>query len=314
MLEDLSSGSDSLVSVTVGTCTGCSDEYEWDKSVESHSDFDFEILPRTQFVRTMRIYDYAKSVDAMNQMIQTSGCLADSYGNSCTQCDIITGVCFDNADFNTYTDDHINNVENTDLIGIFEPSGYLLNTTTGDWFEEGFTPFDSDGYFWIEKCGDGKKMGFQEWDDGNNDSGDGCNNKCIIEDDTLWDGGDENSPDVCIKLCSNSVISTSEECDDGNTDNSDGCSDSCEIEDGYTCTTDNPSDCTEICGDVYYFSSSSLAWDDGNTVDGDGCSADCMTVETGYVCSNTNTDAQTCSSIWGDSLVASDESCDNGHQ
>ncbi len=49
----------------------------------------------------------------------------------------------------------------------------------------------------IETCGDGKKMGELECDDGNRMDGDGCDSTCHVEPGYNCSGGNETMPDVC---------------------------------------------------------------------------------------------------------------------
>ena len=63
-------------------------------------------------------------------------------------------------------------------------------------------------------CGDGVVSDGEQCDDGNNVSGDGCSNACIVE------------------FCGDNIVQTGivESCDDGNNINGDGCSAVCKIE------------------------------------------------------------------------------------
>ena len=98
------------------------------------------------------------------------------------------------------------------------------------------------------KCGDGivddGTPYFEECDDGNTVSGDGCSAGCQDED---------GQP-----TCGNGILELDEECDDGNTDSGDGCSERCKWEfvigDGYcdaakgeTCKYSH-FDCCPNCG------------------------------------------------------------------
>src|SRR5690606_32836932 len=92
-----------------------------------------------------------------------------------------------------------------------------------------------------ERCGNGKKEGKEECDDGNDVNEDECTSECklaVCGDRYVWSGV--------------------EDCDDGNDKNDDNCPNSCRIQ----------------CGDG--FQNLGEACDDGNTVSGDGCSADCI--------------------------------------
>jgi cysteine-rich repeat protein len=70
--------------------------------------------------------------------------------------------------------------------------------------------------------------GLETCDDGNSESGDGCNSKCILE-------------------CGNRAINAQETCDDGNVNSNDGCSSACSLEPGFIDCS--PSGCTSQCGD-----------------------------------------------------------------
>lgn len=104
----------------------------------------------------------------------------------------------------------------------------------------------SDG---IPECGDGNVYAtpgslFEECDDGDLVSGDGCSDQCVTE--FCGDGTQQ--------------VGLLEECDDGNTDSEDGCSSTCII---------------EFCGDNIVQPGLGEACDDGNSDDGDGCSNAC---------------------------------------
>jgi cysteine-rich repeat protein len=100
-------------------------------------------------------------------------------------------------------------------------------------------------------CGDGvpdRALG-EQCDDGNTQSGDGCDSACAIEPPASCGDGSLD-------------ITTSEQCDDGNTQSGDGCSSACRFEAvGQTCG-DSALDPLEKC-------------DDGNTQNGDGCNPTC---------------------------------------
>lgn len=65
---------------------------------------------------------------------------------------------------------------------------------------------------YVGVCGDGNidEVLGEECDDGNLDSGDGCDEECILE------------------VCGNGKVQEDEDCDDGNTNNNDSCLDTCE--------------------------------------------------------------------------------------
>ena len=49
----------------------------------------------------------------------------------------------------------------------------------------------------IAKCGDGKRNDAEECDDGNNDSGDGCDADCYVEDGYFRSGSSNFKPSTC---------------------------------------------------------------------------------------------------------------------
>ena len=111
-----------------------------------------------------------------------------------------------------------------------------------------------------EICGDGFDWGTYECDDGNRNTGDGCNQNCKVEKGFFCDrkdpdpvGSTINNPDVCYEICGDGRDFGFYECDDGNLINGDGCNDLCEIEPGYECkdgNRDNKDTCVEICNDL----------------------------------------------------------------
>jgi len=93
-------------------------------------------------------------------------------------------------------------------------------------------------------CGDGKKEGTEQCDDGNTNNNDGCSNACrlpvcgnnIREGAEECDDGNNRNGDACTSLCRNAGASSvcgngiregAEECDDGNSSNTDTCSTVC---------------------------------------------------------------------------------------
>jgi cysteine-rich repeat protein len=93
-------------------------------------------------------------------------------------------------------------------------------------------------------CGDGFPAEGEACDDGNERSGDGCSELCVLE---------------IAPGCGNGVLEPGEGCDDGNTSDDDRCT----------------SDCTAArCGDGIV--SAGEQCDDGNTSDGDPCTSRCQ--------------------------------------
>ncbi len=110
-------------------------------------------------------------------------------------------------------------------------------------------------------CGDGKKEGSEECDDGNTQSGDYCSADCKAISGQCGDGQKQSN----------------ENCDDGdNNGKYSYCDANCSVK--------------ITCGDGIVQSSNEVC-DDGNTASGDSCSADCQVVTT---CDN---DLQYCSEV-----------------
>ena len=144
-------------------------------------------------------------------------------------------------------------------------------------------------------CGNGILDAGEECDDGNSDSGDGCEVVCRFE-----------------FACGDGVLDPGEACDDGNNDDRDGCDYNCGLEvgpgdacdglvDGDACLTgDGFGTCAggecvlPTCGDGEL--DAGEACDDGNGDDGDGCSSACASE---YECGDGSTDPG--------------ESCDDGN-
>src|SRR5581483_12380703 len=117
-------------------------------------------------------------------------------------------------------------------------------------------------------------VGFEQCDDGNATSNDGCSSTCKLEPGYTCTVA---SPSVCKKtVCGDGKKEGFEQCDDGNRIPYDGCSPTCTIE--PKCTGGQ---CTAVCGDGFKFPQE--ACDDGNTMNGDGCSSTC-TIEKGFNC------------------------------
>ena len=298
--------------VTVADCASCSSSFTWTRDLSANSNFTFLLDNRNQFIRYVRIYDYAKTLSGLQIMTQTSGCANDNFGNSCVECDAITGQCYDNADLNTYTDDVVNGNNNVDLSGTLTPNGYLINGTTGNCIDSRFTRYDSSDYFWREAWGDGYDMGFLECDDGNTISGDGCDQYCMIETNYSCTGGNETTPDTCGPWGNGILSTTDEQWDDGNNIDNDGWDSTCNIETGYTWDTNSPTACQKW-GDRLV--TGTEEWEDGNDYTGDGCSNTC-TIETGWTWSDIDSSSYTlseCIRTWGNGQLESDEQCDDGN-
>ena len=125
----------------------------------------------------------------------------------------------------------------------------------------------------------------EECDDGNQITGDGCDQYCDVE--FMWTCAGK-TPDTCVFSCitNTNPYARVKLCDDGTGLPEDGCTGDCIVRDGWTCCcgTDTTADtCTEICGDGMGYGN--YACDDGNTVSGDGCSATC-TLEPNWSCNH----------------------------
>ncbi len=84
-------------------------------------------------------------------------------------------------------------------------------------------------------CGDNKKEGSEQCEDGNTATGDGCSPFCRLEPKCPATGG------PCTTACGDGLLlpidkTNGQECDDGNTVDGDGCSKACKQEPGYKCT------------------------------------------------------------------------------
>jgi fibro-slime domain-containing protein len=83
-------------------------------------------------------------------------------------------------------------------------------------------------------CGDAKKEGTEQCDDGNNNLGDGCTPFCRLEPTCTYDSAG------CKSVCGDGLLlasDTDQQCDDGNTVGGDGCTADCKTESGYSCVT-----------------------------------------------------------------------------
>ena len=168
-------------------------------------------------------------------------------------------------------------------------------------------------------CGDGQKAANEACDDKNKVSGDGCSDKCAVEQGYEC----KTVGAACTRLpCGNGVHNTGEQCDDGNFAAGDGCY-NCRAEAGIMCRYGTPAcpdrycknvgkDCTKI-SDLYGDSILDKDFeqcDDGNKTSGDGCSSTGQ-IEPGYICPTVGKRcvAATC----GDGIVAYGEDCDDGN-
>jgi cysteine-rich repeat protein len=178
-------------------------------------------------------------------------------------------------------------------------------------------------------CGDLTISGAEECDDGDTESGDGCDESCQVEEgwecsDTAtqdpWplSGPNPNPWKFCHEVCGDGITVGRElggylYCEDGNTRSGDGCSSDCRIEQGARCGDGIRIEELEEC-------------DDGNMLSNDGCSSTCE-VEEGWECVSTDgwqssidgpVPDTVCSPICGDRLLVGREPfapyCDDGNE
>lgn len=154
-------------------------------------------------------------------------------------------------------------------------------------------------------------------DDDNNDSDDGCDSNCFVEEGFYCYGGDSTAYDTCFEDCGDSLRFTSSTittfCDDGNNVADDGCDAICATEEGWYCyggSKSQPDTCYEICGDGLDFEE--FECDDGNENSADGCSSSCE-VEDNYECyGGTTAQSDTCYDVCGDGYDMGPNECDDG--
>lgn len=150
-------------------------------------------------------------------------------------------------------------------------------------------------------CGDSIIVAGEQCDDGDTDSGDGCDGLCGVEPGYTCNG----APSVCASVCGDGTTSSDEACDDSNLVGGDGCDGLCEIEPGFSCSG-SPSVCAATCSNGQFDAGEQC--DDSNLVDGDGCDSTCN-IETGFTCIGF---PSACATTCGDSIIAGMEACDDG--
>ena len=161
----------------------------------------------------------------------------------------------------------------------------------------------------IIECGDGAKQPGEYCDDGDTQSGDGCEGDCKSK-----TPGYVCVNNTCTQLfwCGDSKVSRNaplfEECDDGNDNNpADGCH-LCQLDDDYQCPTPgDPCEPKPRCGDGTRDPGEQC---DQGGVTTAGCSASC-TFTPNWTCdSNGNNCVQL---VCGDGIVNAGEACDDGN-
>ena len=159
----------------------------------------------------------------------------------------------------------------------------------------GGTPTTPDtwDYWW----GDGLLYGPEIWDDGNNNSDDGCSSDwSSYEVGFNWTPGNSTYQTMWTPIWGDGMKVGTEQWEDGNTNNKDGWSKYCSLEIGFEWLGGDhsgPDTWRYIWGDGYRVGDEKC--DDNNTLDGDGWSADWLTVEHGYHCRGGNSKFKTLS-------------------
>ena len=100
------------------------------------------------------------------------------------------------------------------------------------WINDFTAPINSK---WSEIWGDSKTIGIDDWDDGNTQSGDGCDSTWHFESGFVCSGGTPTKADVWTEIWGDGKNLGKNEWDDADTNNGDGCSSSCEYETWYEC-------------------------------------------------------------------------------
>jgi cysteine-rich repeat protein len=198
-------------------------------------------------------------------------------------------------------------------------------------------------------CGDGFVNDPSEvCDDGNLNTGDGCDAACLLEVGEPCTGDTDCAtnrcnmaamPAVCAPPvgCGNGTLEAGEACDDGNNMNGDGCTSACEIEDGNPCTANaecssgvcDMNEAPPLCEPAGSCGNGVLdvpeSCDDGNTSAGDSCDPQCLLelgagpctdgAQCGSGVCNTMAAAPVCAVPigCGNGVLNDDEVCDDGN-
>jgi cysteine-rich repeat protein len=156
-------------------------------------------------------------------------------------------------------------------------------------------------------CGNGVIDVGERCDDGNTNSGDGCNSACRFE--KGWTCG-LFEPTECTANCGDGLRVgpelTALGCDDGNSEPGDGCDLMCRIEPEFSCESE-PSSCAKTCSNGKLDAGETC--DDGNWQAGDGCGSTCQ-VEAGFACS---AEPSNCAKTCGNGQLDAAEVCEDGN-
>lgn len=189
-------------------------------------------------------------------------------------------------------------------------------------------------------CGDNVMEGdqtgsvYEQCDDGNTDSDDGCSSSCMAEPGWICDfqgchkvvcgdgfldpqGGGKGPPPkggpkkVIIPPDGGGDTGGPEQCDDGNTDAGDGCDQGCQLEPGWICEVPGTACVRPVCGDSSVDGQETC--DDGNTDTGDGCDEGCAR-EPDWVCREPGHPCEKMPTAWVCSLFiyGANDGCDCG--
>lgn len=175
------------------------------------------------------------------------------------------------------------------------------------YFGKNFYNFIELGRDW----GNGVRNGAETCDDGNWNTGDGCDDNCAWESGYTCKGGSASGPDTCsngwVASTITETIDQALDCFDNNAVDGDGWDASWKVEAGYVWPYDGfaqISTCTDDWGDGILITSMGPSYcDDGDNEDGDGWDSTC-TVEDHWECpGGTATSPSEWTEICGDGVV-----------
>ncbi|CAE7559633.1 GAT1 [Symbiodinium natans] len=105
-------------------------------------------------------------------------------------------------------------------------------------------------------CGDFRRGPAEQCDDGNNVSGDGCSESCVVETGWSCSQGPSHLPpgvapgDACRAICGDGIVVSTEACDDGNLRGDDGCTGDCRVESFFECFLPGAAELLEVPASV----------------------------------------------------------------